>query len=290
MKPTVVFQTDFGAGGGGVLAGVVKSIDPEVPVYDFTHDIEPYNIRQAGYEISTMVPYWPAGTVFVSVVDPGVGKHSRQCVCKFKNGSYLVTPDNGILTPFVDDGSIECIRNIDITRHRLPGSENVYIFHGRDVYAYTAGKLAAGVISFEDVGEAYDASEAVYLPQTNVKTVVREGFAQGGIYNFDTPYGCARVRIRNKDFQEVAGFRYGDIVHVKITDGDRIVLDDKATYERSFGFAPRHKPLICGDIQIGEAQMLRFTINDANFMKEYAPELLDDQSKAVDYVFTVTKE
>ena len=140
------------------------------------------------------------------------------------------------------------------------------------------------------MGEAYDASEAVYLPQTNVKTVVREGFAQGGIYNFDTPYGCARVRIRNKDFQEVAGFRYGDIVHVKITDGDRIVLDDKATYERSFGFAPRHKPLICGDIQIGEAQMLRFTINDANFMKEYAPELLDDQSKAVDYVFTVTKE
>ena len=111
MKPTVVFQTDFGSGGGGVLAGVVKTIDPEVSVYDFDHNIEPFNIRQSAYQISTMIPYWPSGTIFVSVVDPGVGTHRKSCVAKLKNGSYVVTPDNGILTSIIDD-IVECIDDI----------------------------------------------------------------------------------------------------------------------------------------------------------------------------------
>jgi len=286
-KPTVVFQTDFGSGGGGVLAGVVKCIDPQVGVYDFDHNIEAFNIRQAAYQLSSIVPYWPSGTIFVSVVDPGVGTARKSCVAKFANGSYAVTPDNGILTPLIDD--IVAIRRIDESVNRLPGSENVYIFHGRDVYAYTAGRLAAGIIDFSGVGPEYPKSEITILPQTNVKTTVRPGFAQGGIYNFDVAYGCARINIFNKDFQQVCGFSYGDKVQVTITDGDRVILDQQTTYERSFGFAPRHKPLICGDIQHGDAQKLRFTINDHNFIDEYAPELKDNIAKAVDYVFTVSR-
>lgn len=289
MKPTVVFQTDFGAGGGGVLAGVVKSVDYEVPCYDFTHDIEPFNISQAAYELTSIIPFWPAGTIFVSVVDPGVGTHRRSCVAKLKNGSYIVTPDNGILTPFVEEEQIEEVRHIDESVNRRPGSENVYIFHGRDVYSYTAGKLAAGVIDFAGVGPAYPISEIKLRPMTTVKTVVKEGFAQGGIYNFDVAYGCSRVNIYNKDFQEICGFRFGDKVHVKITDGDRVVFDADATYEKAFGFAPRFEPLICGDIQPGDAQKLRFTINDHNFIEEYAPELKGNIDKAVGYVFTVTR-
>lgn len=287
MKPTIVFQTDFGAGGGGVLTGVVKMIDPEVPCYDFTHDIEPYNIRQAAYELTSIVPYWPSGTIFVSVVDPGVGTARKSCVAKLKNGSYIVTPDNGILTPFLEE--IAEIRRIDETVNRLPGSENVYIFHGRDVYTYTAGRLAAGVIDYEGVGPSYPVSDITFLPLTTVETVVREGFAQGGFYNFDIAYGCSRVNIYNRDFQSICGFQYGELVHVRITDGDRVILDEPATYERAFGYAPRNKPLICGDIQHGDAQKLRFTINDCNFIREYAPELLGNTARAAGYVFTVTK-
>ena len=288
MKPTVVFQTDFGFGGGGAMAGVVKSIDSEVGVYDLDHHIAPFNVRAAAYSLSTVTPYWPAGTVFVSVVDPGVGTTRRSAVAKLKNGSYVVTPDNGTLTLIADE--VEAVRSIDEAVGRLPGSENVFIFHGRDIYAYTAGKLAAGVLAFEDVGPAYPVSELVLAPLTNVPTAVREGFAQGGIYNFEVSYGCARINIFNRDFQNVCGFAYGDTVRVCITDGERVVFEGDTIYERTFGMAPTGVPLLLGDIQHGDAQKLRFTINDCNFIKLYAPELENNLEKSADYVFTVTKK
>ena len=287
MKPTVVFQTDFGSGGGGVLAGVVKTIDPEVSVYDFDHNIEPFNIRQSAYQISTMIPYWPSGTIFVSVVDPGVGTHRKSCVAKLKNGSYVVTPDNGILTSIIDD--IVEIRRIDESVNRMPGSENVYIFHGRDVYAYTAAKLASGIISYNEVGPQYSLDEITILPLTNIKAEVKEGYACGGIYNFDVAYGCCRVNIYNKDFQNIGKFQYGDIVNVTISDKGKLIFKGKTTYEKAFGYAPRHQPFICGDIQHGDRHMLRFTINDHNFIDEYAPFLKNNTDKAVDFKFEVEK-
>ena len=281
MKPTVVFQTDFGSGGGAVMAGVVRSIDPEVGTYDFTHDIEPYNIREAAYQLSTVVPYWPAGTVFVSVVDPGVGTSRTACVAKLACGSYVATPDNGTLTMVA--GDIVEIRRIDETINRLPGSENVHIFNGRDVFAYTAGRLAAGIIGFDGVGPAYPVSKIVRLALTNVAPRLGEGWAEGGVYNFDMPYGSARINIRNLDFQQVAGFSYGDLVHVRVTDGDRIVYEGPARYARTFGDVEEGVATLVGDIQPGERQMLRF--NTGNFIREYAPELEGDQSLAVNYRF-----
>lgn len=288
MKPTVVLQSDFGHGGGGAMAGVIKSIDSQVPVYDLNHMLEPLNVRDAAYSLSTVTPFWPDGTVFVSVVDPGVGTQRRSVVAKLKNGSFIVTPDNGTLTMIADQ--IATVRIIDETRNRLPGSENVFIFHGRDVYAYTAGRLAAGVIDFEGVGPEYPVSQIVILPLTNVITQVSEGFAQGGIYNFEVSYGCARINILNKDFQNIAGFRYGDTVRVTISDGNRIVFDGDTKYERTFGMAEKYRPLLLGDIQHGDAQKLRFTINDMNFIKAYAPELENNLERSVDYVFTVRKK
>lgn len=281
MKPTVVFQTDFGSGGGAVMAGVVRSIDPEVGTYDFTHDIEPYNVREAAYQLSTVVPYWPAGTVFVSVVDPGVGTSRTACVAKLACGSYVATPDNGTLTMVA--GDIVEIRRIDETINRLPGSENVHIFNGRDVFAYTAGRLAAGTIDFVGVGPAYPLSRVVRLALTNVAPRLGEGWAEGGVYNFDVPYGSARINIRNLDFQQVAGFSYGDLVHVRVTDGDRIVYEGPARYARTFGDVEEGVATLVGDIQPGERQMLRF--NTDNFIREYAPELEGDQSLAVNFRF-----
>lgn len=287
MKPTVVFQTDFGNGGGGAMAGVVKSIDSSVPVYDFDHYIEPYDVRAAAYNLSTVTPYWPCGTVFVSVVDPGVGTSRRSCVARLKNGSFVVTPDNGTLTLIIDQ--IDQIREIDESINRLPGSENVHIFHGRDVYSYTAGRLAAGVIDFEGVGPLYDTSDICVLPLTNIKTVVREGFAQSGIYNFEASYGCARINIFNKDFNEICGFKYGDKVRVTITDGDKVIFDEITSYIRTFGDAVIGEPILLGDIQIGDAQKLRFTVNNCNFIEMYAPDLIGHMYDAADFVFTVTK-
>lgn len=279
MKPTVVFMTDFGSGGGAVLAGVVKSVDPELGVYDFTHDIEPYNIRQAAYELSTVVPYWPADTVFVCVVDPGVGTSRRGSVARLESGCCVVTPDNGTLTMVA--GDVVEIREIDQTDNRLPGSEDVHIFNGRDIFAYTAARLAAGVIGFEQVGPSYPTDEVVRTELTTVGPILGMGWAEGGIYNFDMPYGCARVNIRNREFRQVAGFSYGDLVRVRVTDGDRTVFEGLARYARTFGDVEGGLAYVVGDIQPGERQMLRFNTRD--FVREYAQELERDQSLAVNW-------
>ena len=281
MKPTIVFMTDYGSGGGAVLAGVVKCVDPELGVYDFTHDIPAYDIRDAAYQLSTVVPYWPAGTYFVCVVDPGVGTTRRGCVARLANGSVVVTPDNGILTMVADD--VAEVRQIDERTNRLPGSEDVYIFHGRDIFSYTAARLAAGVIGFDEVGPAYPADQVVRIVLTNVEARLGEGWAEGGVFNFDVPYGSARINVRNRDFQQVAGFSYGDLVKVSVNDGDRLVYEDIARYARTFGDVEDGVATLVGDIQPGERQMLRF--NTGNFIREYAPELEGDQSLAVDFRF-----
>ena len=282
MKPTVVFMTDFGSGGGAVLAGVVKSVDPELGVYDFDHNIEPYNIRQAAYQLSTVVPFWPAGTVFVSVVDPGVGTDRRGCIARLENGSYVVTPDNGTLTMVA--GDIAEIREIDQSANRLPGSEDVHIFHGRDVFSFTAARLASGAISFSEVGPSYPVSEVVRLALTNVKPLLSFGWAEGGVYNFDLPYGSARINIRNRDFQQLAGFSYGDLFHVTVHDGSSLVYEGDGRYGRTFGDVEDREAQLVGDIQLGASQMLRFNTR-GNFIREHAPEVERDQSLAVNFRF-----
>jgi len=96
----VVFQTDFGTKDGAVSAmkGVASNVDASLKLYDLTHDIPAYNIWEAAYRLDQTVIYWPVGTVFVSVVDPGVGTTRKSVVVKTKSGHYIVTPDNGTLT------------------------------------------------------------------------------------------------------------------------------------------------------------------------------------------------
>ena len=286
MKPTVVLQTDFGNGGGGVMAGVIRSVDPEVPVYDFDHYIEAFNTIAASASLSGAVPYWPSGTVFVSVVDPGVGTERRSCVAKLYNGSYIVTPDNGTLTMLKD--MVTEIRRIDESINRLPGSENCYIYHGRDVYSYTAARLASGVITYEEVGPEYPVSEIVVHTLTNVETEVRKGYAHAGFYDMEKSFGCLRVNITTKDFQETCGFRYGDKFHLVISDGSRAIYDGICYYDKTFGLAPKGEAFVCGDIQAGDGQTLRFNLNEDNFFDKYAPELNNGLGIAKDYSFTAT--
>ena len=137
MKPCIVWQTDFGLKWGAVAAmrGVCKQISPDLECVDITHEIEQYNILAASREIMYVEPFWPKGTVFVSVVDPGVGTSRRACVAKLKDGNYIVTPDNGTLTHLFYQVGIEEVREIDETVNRYPGTENVSVFHGRDIFA-----------------------------------------------------------------------------------------------------------------------------------------------------------
>ena len=161
----LVIQTDFGLKDGAVSAmkGVAFGVDRTLPLYDLTHEIPAYNIWEASYRLYQTLQYWPKGTVFVSVVDPGVGTDRKSVVLKTKSGHYIVSPDNGTLTLVAEHFGIDTVRQIDEKTNRLKGSEKSYTFHGRDVYAYTGARLASGAISYEQVGPKLPA-EVVKIP------------------------------------------------------------------------------------------------------------------------------
>ena len=160
----VVMQTDFGIGGTSSMTGVCKLVDPSLYVFDLTNLVPKFDVKAAGHNLCEVLPYWPEGTVFVSVVDPGVGTERKACCAKTANGYYIVTPDNGTLAEVQDTFGITEIREIDQSVNRYRGNEwsnQSDIFHGRDIFAYTAARLASGVIGFEGVGPEYPAEEIV---------------------------------------------------------------------------------------------------------------------------------
>src|SRR5262245_14885999 len=120
----VVLQTDFGLKDQAVAAmrGVIRNVDRRVTVDDLTHEIPAYNIWEAAYRLHAVIDYWPTDTVFVSVVDPGVGTTRKSVVARLKSGQTIVTPDNGTLTLIADRIGVEAVREIDEHAHRLPGS------------------------------------------------------------------------------------------------------------------------------------------------------------------------
>lgn len=165
----LVFMSDFGQEDGAVSAmkGVAFSVSHKIRIFDVTHEISPFNIYEAANRLQQVVRYWPRGTVFVSIIDPGVGSDRKSIVLKTKSGHYFVTPDNGTVTLVADALGIDEVREIDETRNRLPGSETSYTFHGRDVYAYTGARLAAEVIAFEEVGPVLFSGNCRSNPEIN---------------------------------------------------------------------------------------------------------------------------
>lgn len=148
-------------------------------MYNLTHEVTKFCTWTASYRLWQSMAFWPKGTIFVSVVDPGVGTPRKACVAKTSNGYYVVTPDNGSLTLVKEKFGIDEVREIDETRNRLvgAGTEDVAIFHGRDLFAYCGGKLAAGLIDFEGVGPAYSVDEIICNPLPEAK--ITEGRARG---------------------------------------------------------------------------------------------------------------
>src|SRR5690625_4958483 len=165
MSNNLVLQTDFGISDGAVSAmyGVAISVNPNLRIFDLTHDIPQYNIWEASYRLYQTMIYWPRETVFVSVVDPGVGSERLSIVAKTVDDHYIVTPDNGTLTHIKQNIGITEVREIDETINRLPRSGESYTFHGRDVYAYTGARLASNKITFEEVGRKLELDDIIEL-------------------------------------------------------------------------------------------------------------------------------
>jgi S-adenosylmethionine hydrolase len=237
----VVFQTDYGLKDGAVSAmkGVATGVDADLKLYDITHEIPPFNIWEGAYRLQQTAPYWPAGTVFVSVIDPGVGTSRKSVVLKTKSGHYFVTPDNGTLTLIAQTLGIESVREINEELNRRKNSLASYTFHGRDVYAYTGARLAAGVISFELVGRELPPT-VMTIPYQ--KAVFQGDSILGNIPILDVQYGNVWTNI-NDSILNMLHVEPKEKLEVKINRNGTPVFDQDVEFVHTFGDVPEGKTL-----------------------------------------------
>lgn len=241
-QSALVFQTDFGLKDGAVasMKGVAFGVSPNLKMFDLTHEIPAYNIWEAALRLQETVRYWPAGTVFVSVVDPGVGTERKSVVLQTKSGHYFVTPDNGTLTFVAEELGVAALRQIDENVNRLPGSQDSYTFHGRDIYAYTGARLAAGVIMFEQTGPLLE-PRVVAIPHQKAK--IENGAALGTIPILDVQYGNIWTNIDQTTFQKL-DIALNTPCVVQISRDGQVVFNGKMPYVRTFGDVPVGQPLL----------------------------------------------
>jgi S-adenosylmethionine hydrolase len=274
----VVLETDFGLQDGAVSAmkGVIYQVDPSLSVFDLTHEIAPQNIWEGAYRLVQTARYWPAGTVFVIVVDPGVGTARKSLVAKTKTGQYFVTPDNGTLTFIAETAGIDAVRIIDEKVNRLPGSERSYTFHGRDVYAYTGGRLAAGKINFAGVGPLLegDIVKLAHQPASQQANKV-----VGSIPVLDIRYGNVWTNIPAK-LLDANKFTLGDTYRVKISHNNKLIYDKKLPYLNTFGGVPVGGELL----YLNSLENLSLAINQGSFAKRY--NIVPDQHWHIEIEFS----
>ncbi len=259
QKKILVFQTDFGVKDGAVSAmkGVAMGVSSDLKIFDLTHEIPAYNIWEASYRLHQTAQYWPAGTVFVSVVDPGVGSERKSIVLKTKSGHYFVGPDNGQFTIIAQSLGIAEIHEIDEVLNRRKNSQASYTFHGRDVYAYTGARLAAGIINMDKVGKrlkpevvAIDFQKAVYA----------DGIIKGNIPILDIQYGNVWTNIDGDTFKKL-NLQYGDMLHIEIRKADLKIYEGDMPYETTFSAVEKGKPLC----YLNSLLNVSFALNQRNF-------------------------
>ncbi|GAA7759683.1 S-adenosyl-l-methionine hydroxide adenosyltransferase family protein [Helicobacter pylori] len=259
----LILQTDFSLKDGAVSAmkGVAFSVNSNLKIFDLTHEIPPYNIWEGAYRLYQTASYWPQGSVFVSVVDPGVGTKRKSVVLKTKNGQYFVSPDNGTLTLVAQTLGIDSVREIDEKANRLKGSEKSYTFHGRDVYAYTGARLASGAITFEQVGPELP-PKVVEIPYQKAKAT--KGEVKGNIPILDIQYGNVWSNISDKLLNQ-AKIKLNDTLCVTIFKGSKKQYEGKMPYVASFGNVPEGQPLV----YLNSLLNVSVALNRDNFAQKY---------------------
>ena len=257
-KNALLLQADFA---GLVMTGVAYSVSKDLDVYNVRPLIPLYNIREASASMAYNAQTWPAGTVFVSVVDPGVGTDRKSVVLQTRNGLFFVSPDNGSLSGSAKQYGIEAVREIDETVNRIPGSEWSHTFHGRDVYSYTGARLAAGVISYAEVGPLLEAKVIMLEAMgARLEDGVLYGFVSGGTGRL----GNISFSIDRHLFEEIEPV-YGEIYDVVIRNIGEVAWEGSLPYTKSFGDVPLGDNLLF----VNSSGSTSIAVNQGNFANKY---------------------
>ena len=253
--PTIVFMTDFGTANdaAAICKAVMLGIAPEARIMEITHQVTPYSIEEGSRFLEAVTPYYPSGTVFEVVVDPGVGTSRKAVIVKSKRGQYFVLPDNGLVTPVLDLDGLESAREITTPNCMIQAPVSS-TFHGRDIFSPAAAHLAAGW-DFNLVGP-----EVPQLVRLNPKTsVATEKGIEGDIIGLDDPFGSLITDIPGEEFKKL-GYNLGDRIRIEVNKKS-VTLP----YVKTFMEVP------VGDVllYIDSRGRVGIAINEGNYAKKF---------------------
>jgi S-adenosylmethionine hydrolase len=253
--PIIVFMTDYGTldDSVAICKGVMLSISPDARIIDLTHQVTAYSVADGARYLARAAQYYPANTIFVGVVDPGVGTARRPIIAKSKRGHFFVVPDNGLLTQIEDRDGIDSAREITNATWMLPGP-HAATFHGRDIFSPAAAHLARGD-DWSTVGPALPK-----LTRLAVSSASLDANGLGGhVVALDGPFGNLITDIKAARFREL-GYRLGDKVSIRL--GDKTLA---IPYVSTFGDVPVGQPLL----YIDSSELLSVAINQGNFAQAH---------------------
>jgi len=255
-RPTIAFMTDFGTANDAVAIcrGVIYGIAPDARITDITHQVTPYSIEEASRFLYGVTPYYPPGTVFLVVVDPGVGTSRKAIAVKSKKGQYFILPDNGVITPVLDRDGLEAAREITNQHWMIQGPLSS-TFHGRDIFSPTAAHLAAGW-EFDLVGPPVH-----QLVRLSVKAaVISAKGIDADVIALDDPFGSLVTNIPGEDFRQL-GYNPGDRVFVQINK-KAVALP----YAKTFMDVPVGEPLL----YIDSRGRVGIAVNQDNYSRKFS--------------------
>jgi S-adenosylmethionine hydrolase len=255
--PTVVFMTDFGTMDDSVAIckGVMYEIVPDLRIVDLTHQVRPFSIADGARFLYGATPYYPAETVFIVVIDPGVGTSRRAVVAKSKRGQYFVLPDNGLLTMVADRDGIAAAREIANVSWML-GAQLSSTFHGRDIFSPVGARIARGD-DWTDVGPEIPSGQLVRLDLKPAHADDRG--LSGEVIATDGPFGNLITNIAADEFLSL-GYQRGQDVPLTL-GGRRFTFK----FVKTFGDVPLRSPLL----YIDSRGRLALALNQGNFAARY---------------------
>lgn len=255
--PTVVFMTDFGRKDDSVAIchGVMLGLEPRLRIVDLSHDVEPYSVLDGARFLAGTAPYYPAGTVFVAVIDPGVGSERRALAVKTKRGQFFVLPDNGLLTLVERQEGVEQVRELTNRQwHHAPALSST--FHGRDVFAPVAARLARGD-DWTQVGPPVETWARLDIPEARVTDTA----VHGTVLAIEHPYGNLVTNVDGSVLAKL-GYQRGDTARVSFGKGRELRLPLVST----FSDVPVGKPLMYVDSR----GRVAFAVNQGHFAQAHA--------------------
>lgn len=254
-RPTIVFMTDFGTANDAVAIckAVIVGIAPDSRIMDITHQVTPFQIEEAARNLASVSAYYPAGTVFLVVVDPGVGTARKAVIVKSKKGQYFVLPDNGIITPVIERDGLESAHEITNQGWMIQAAVSS-TFHGRDIFSPAAAHLAMG---WDYTLAGPEVPQLVHLtPKT--ATIEEKGIT-GEVIALDDPFGSLITDIRGDDFKAL-GYVEGDKVVVQLNKKPVIL-----PFVKTFMNVPVGETLLYVDSR----GRIGLAVNQGNYSKKY---------------------